>query len=94
MAENPLPDKRPLRPEDRPTREDLDGLLGRLGPQIARLLRRWRVPEAEATTLVSDALIGIAYRWSRIRDRERWVLRAIEKEARSRSKSSQEEKEE
>ena len=35
---------------------------------------------AEAERMVGEALIGVAYRWDRVRDRERWVLEFLEKE--------------
>lgn len=65
---------------DRPTDQDLARLLDRLRPKIIRRLRLSGVPEAEAERMVGEALIGVAYRWDRVRDRERWVLEFFEKE--------------
>ena len=65
---------------DRPTDQDLAHLLDRLRPKIIRRLRLSGVPEAEAERMVGEALIGVAYRWDRVRDRERWVLEFFEKE--------------
>lgn len=30
--------------------------------------------------MMSEVLVGIAYRWDRVRDREKWVLEALDKE--------------
>lgn len=65
---------------DRPTDRDLARLLDRLRPKIIRRFRLSRVPLAEAERMIGEALIGVAYRWNRVRDRERWVLELLEKE--------------
>jgi len=65
---------------DRPTDQDLAQLLDRLRPKIIRRLRLSGVPEAKAERMIGEALIGVAYRWDRVRDRERWVLEFFEKE--------------
>jgi len=65
---------------DRPTDQDLARLLDRLRPKIIRLLRLYGVSLGEAERMVGEALIGVAYRWDRVRDRERWVLEFFEKE--------------
>lgn len=65
---------------DRPTDQDLARLLDRLRPKIIRRLRLDGVSLAEAERMIGEALIGVAYRWDRVRDRERWVLEFFEKE--------------
>lgn len=65
---------------DRPADRDLARLLDRLRPKIIRRFRLSGVPLAEAERMVGEALIGVAYRWDRVRDRERWVLEFLEKE--------------
>ena len=65
---------------DRPTDQDLARLLDRLRPKIIRRLRLSAVPMAEAERMIGEALIGVAYRWDRVRDREWWVLEFFEKE--------------
>ena len=78
-----------------PTAEDLTQLLDRLRPRIARLFERHRVSEPEAEKLVRDALVGIAYRWGRVRDRERWLLDELARGAREHAdRSSKEPKDE
>jgi hypothetical protein len=70
-------------------------LLDRLRPRIARLFERNRVSEPEAEKLVRDALVGIAYRWGRVREREQWVLglltQQVEKQADRSSKEPEDE---
>jgi hypothetical protein len=71
-----------------PSPEDLDRLLARLRPTVVEILREWEIPELEAETLVSELLVRLSYRWSRIPDPEQWLLTALEKEARNRSERS------
>jgi hypothetical protein len=74
-----------------PSLEDLDRLMARLRPTLAEILREWEVPEVEAEELVSEVLIRLSYRWSRIPDPERWLLAAVEKEAQRRSERTRKE---
>jgi len=69
-----------MSPSNGPTEQDLIQLLDRLRPRIARLFERYRVSEPEAEKLVRDALVGIAYRWGRVREREQWVLDLLAKQ--------------
>lgn len=80
-------------PSSHPSSHDLRQLLADAEPEIARILRHWRISEDEAEDLVSGALVGVSYRWARIRNHQGWVLRAIEKEARRRRNERREEPE-
>jgi hypothetical protein len=73
-----------MSPHDSPTSQDLTQLLDRVRPRIARLFERHRVSEPEAEALVGEALVGLAYRWKRVRDRERWLLDEIARRVRER----------
>jgi hypothetical protein len=66
-----------MSPSDGPTAEDLAQLLDRLSLRIARFFERHRISEREAARLLHDALIRLAYRWGRVRDRERWLLEEL-----------------
>lgn len=63
-----------------PTNDDLQRLLDRLRPRIARLFDRHGVTVEEAESRVADALVRLSYRWDLIRDRERWLLATLEKD--------------
>lgn len=78
-------------PSVAPSPEELDRLLARLSSPVVEILREWEIPEVEAEELVSEVLVRLSYRWSRIPDPERWFLTALEKEARSRSERSRKE---
>jgi len=84
-----------MSPSNGPTAQDLTELLDRLRPRIARLFERHRVPEPEAEKLVRNALVGIAYRWGRVREREQWVLdglaRKLERQAERAAKEPEDE---
>lgn len=71
MPSSPIPDP-----------EGLDRLLLKLAPSIAEILRERGISEADAEQLLSMVLIRLSYRWSRIEDPERWLLSAIDDEAR------------
>ena len=62
---------------NRPTPEDLDRLMERLGPTIARRFRAQGISEAEAAKRVEEALVELAHRWNRVGDRERWLLKRL-----------------
>lgn len=62
-----------------PIRNDLRRLVDRLRPKIARLFERHGVSAAEAESRVTEALARLSYQWDRVRDRERWLLTALEK---------------
>ncbi|HZF08388.1 MAG TPA: hypothetical protein VFE33_06315 [Thermoanaerobaculia bacterium] len=84
-----------MSPSNGPTAQDLTQLLDRLRPRIARLFEHYRVSEPEAEKLVRDALVGIAYRWGRVQEREQWVLdllaRQVGKQAERPSKEPEDE---
>ena len=68
---------------DLPTRQELEQLLRNLGPEIARIFLRYRVSEEEAQLYVSEALAEIARKWDRVKNRERWFLRAMADKAKA-----------
>jgi hypothetical protein len=78
-------------PSVAPSPEELDRLLARLRPLIEEILQDWEIPEGEAEKLMSEVLVRLSYRWSRIPDPEHWVLMALEKEARNYSERSRKE---
>jgi hypothetical protein len=61
-----------------PTRDDLQRLVDRLQPKIARLFKRHGISTAEAERRVTAALIRLSYHWDRVRDRERWLLTELQ----------------
>ena len=71
-----------MSPSDGPTAQDLAQLLDRSSSRIARSFERHRVSESDAARLLHDALIRLAYRWGRVRDRERWLLEELARGAR------------
>jgi hypothetical protein len=54
----------------------------RLRPRIAGLLASRNVSPEEAERLVGEALIEIAFRWSRMHDRAGWLLKTLDKKTR------------
>ncbi|HEX4962099.1 MAG TPA: hypothetical protein VF173_14790 [Thermoanaerobaculia bacterium] len=78
-------------PPSVPSPEDLDRLVARVQSAVVSILQEWEVPELEAEKLVSEVLVRLSYRWSRIPDPDRWFLTALEKKARSYSERSQKE---
>ena len=54
----------------------------RLRPRIAGLFAARNVSPEEAERLVGEALMEITYRWSRVRDRAGWLLKALDKRTR------------
>jgi len=69
-------------PSGRPTQQDLDRILAKLRPRIEGLLRRHGCAPETAAGLLREAVIALTHRWSRVRDRERWLLDRIEKAVR------------
>ena len=57
-----------------PTRTDLQRLVDRLKPRIARLFERHGVSGKESELRVAAALIRLSYQWDKVRDREGWLL--------------------
>lgn len=61
-----------------PDREEpATALLAKLGLEIEPLLSRFQLDEAEAETVLREALFLLVYRWERIDSREIWLLAAI-----------------
>jgi hypothetical protein len=78
-------------PRTRPTQEDLDRLIEGLRPQIAALFAARSVSAEEAERLVGETLMGIAWRWTRVRDRAGWVLKTLDKKTRPKPEITEEE---
>jgi hypothetical protein len=62
---------------------ELEDLLHRLAPRIAALFRDHGASEDEASRLLADSLAAISGRWARLVNRERWLLRKLEKSLRA-----------
>ena len=75
----------------RPTRQDLDRVLERTRERIESVLRRHQCTSKEATGLLREAIVALAHRWSRVRDRDQWLLDRIEKAVRRAENPSLEE---
>jgi hypothetical protein len=69
---------------DRPSAKELNQILDRLAPEIARLLHGRGFSVSEAVKLVSDALVALAHRWNRVGDRDRWLLKTLDEQTRDR----------
>jgi hypothetical protein len=63
---------------NRPTPEDLERLMERLGPEIARRFRAQGLSNEAAKERLETALRELAYRWNRVGDRERWLLQVLD----------------
>lgn len=66
----------------RPNPRDLDLIFEKIRPQLDELL--WRhgfVPE-KATEMIREAVVALTHRWSRVRNREQWLLDRVEKAVR------------
>jgi hypothetical protein len=79
------------RASQRPTRQDLDRVLDRTRERIECLLRRHQCTREKATGLLREAVVALAHRWSRVRDRDQWLLDRIEKAVRRAENPSLEE---
>ena len=66
---------------DPPTHQELELLLRNLGPEVARLFQRHGISEEEAQLYVGEALAELARKWDRVKNRERWFLRAVAERA-------------
>ena len=62
---------------NRPTRDAIDQILERLGPEIARRFHEQGLSQSEATTRLAGLMLELAARWDRVGDRERWLLEAV-----------------
>ncbi len=74
-----------------PTQDDLQRLLDRLRPRIARLFDRHGVSLEEAESRVEETLVRLSYRWEMVRDRERWLLAKLKKDLEMRPEESSKE---
>lgn len=63
---------------NRPTPEDFERLMERVGPEIARRFRAQGLSDEAATERLETALRELAYRWNRVGDRERWLLQVLD----------------
>jgi|GEM_PF-6196066 len=54
-------------------------MIRRLAPELARLFRQYEASEGTARQVLGEALAGFSHKWARITNRERWLLRAVEK---------------
>jgi DNA-directed RNA polymerase specialized sigma24 family protein len=62
---------------------ELQGLLHALRPRILELLSTYQVPEERAVEIVHDTFIALAVRWSRVGNRQAWLLGTLEARCRS-----------
>lgn len=67
------------RASERPTKQDLDQLLGRTRERISFLFRRHRCSPETATELLREGVTALTQQWGRVRDRDQWLLDRIEK---------------
>ena len=65
---------------DRPSSEEIDRLLDKVGPLAAERFRERGVSEVDALMRVVDGLLELSHRWNRVGDRERWLLEYLDKE--------------
>jgi hypothetical protein len=79
------------RAAQRPTRQDLDRVLERTRERMESVLRRHQCTAKVATGLLREAVVALAHRWSRVRDRDQWLLDRIEKAVRRAENPSLEE---
>jgi hypothetical protein len=69
MAENPS--------SEIAVKGELEQMIRRLAPEIARIFREHGTSEAEAHRVLGEVLAGFSRRWGRIVNRERWLLRTL-----------------
>jgi hypothetical protein len=62
---------------NRPTRDAIDQMLERHGPEIARRFHEQGLSQAEAATRLAGLMLELTARWDRVGDRERWLLDAV-----------------
>jgi len=66
-------------PSDRPLRGELEQMNRRLAPEISRIFREHGASEDEARQALGTALAGFSRKWGQVVNRERWLLRPLEK---------------
>jgi len=76
--------------ESRAERGELEQMLRRLAPEISRLFKDRGASEEEARRLLGETLAAFSRKWGRILNRERWLLRALEKALREMWKGREE----
>lgn len=64
---------------ERPSSRDVVLLLERLRPRIVDLLQIHGCAPETAAGLIREAMVALLHRWSRVHDREQWLLDRIEK---------------
>lgn len=65
--------------EIRAEKGELEQMLRRLAPEISRIFRDRGASEEEARRLLGETLAAFSRKWGRILNRERWLLRTLEK---------------
>jgi len=65
--------------ESRAEKGDLERMLRRLAPEISRIFKDGGASEEEARRLLGQTLTAFSRKWGRILNRERWLLRTLEK---------------
>lgn len=69
--------------EIRAEKGELERMVRRLAPEISRIFRDRGASEEEARRLLGETLVAFSRKWGRILNRERWLLRALEKALRN-----------
>ncbi len=75
---------------DRPSPEDLERVVASARSEIVRLFEERGVPDEEAERRIGDALVRLAWRWGRVRNRARWLVTTLDKETRNREQTTRE----
>ncbi|HWM93433.1 MAG TPA: hypothetical protein VN493_21915 [Thermoanaerobaculia bacterium] len=78
---------------ERPTLEEMEQLVERMGPDFLELCRSRGVSEVEAVKMVEEALVTLSHRWNRISDRARWLRETLDEQARNRPDAQRKEPE-
>jgi hypothetical protein len=69
--------------EIRAEKGELEQMLRRLAPEISRIFRDRGASAEEARRLLGETLAAFSRKWGRILNRERWLLRTLEKALRN-----------
>jgi hypothetical protein len=70
------------KPSERPTKQDLDNVIKKIRLRIDDLLWSYGLVPETATEPLREAVLALAQQWSRVRNREQWLLDRIEKAVR------------
>lgn len=65
-----------------PSAEELEALLRLVARRAEVLFRRHGVDARRAEDILHDCLVVLAFRWSRVANRQRWLLEMIENRCR------------